>query len=216
MKVFSQKKKKKKKSDTSSEYVLSSIARCFDKAFTTGVPGGTCIRFNKIHSYLLTSENGTMFASFGLPMVPSRGNFRMVATGWKEWNFPCNNKKKSPQQIKLVDCFNTHFWTITTWNKYKPKHKCRHKQANICLSRNIILTWPNHWATKTITNLIFGLELDPSGEFCEENKVQNDRSSQGWVFTSVVHHNCVLPSHEYLWCVLLHCSLAVSYVRHIL
>lgn len=62
----------------------------------------------------------------------------------------------------------------------------------------------------------FGFELDSGAELGEENEIENDWSGEQRVLTGVVHHNGALSAHKYLRCVLVHCSLAVPNIRHIL
>uniref|UniRef100_A0A7C9CT11 Uncharacterized protein n=1 Tax=Opuntia streptacantha TaxID=393608 RepID=A0A7C9CT11_OPUST len=64
--------------------------------------------------------------------------------------------------------------------------------------------------------LVFSLELDAGAELSEKNQVEDDGGSQERVLTGVVHHDSVLSSHEYLRSVLIHGSLAITHIWHIL
>ena len=60
------------------------------------------------------------------------------------------------------------------------------------------------------------MELDARAKLGEEDQVENDRSGQERVLASVVKHNGAFPTHEYLRGVLIHGSLAVPNIWHIL
>lgn len=75
---------------------------------------------------------------------------------------------------------------------------------------------PYSWIDVTRTHLSFTLELDARAEFSEQYQVEDDGWSKKRVLTSIVQHDCVFPSQEYLRGVLIHCPLAVPHIRHIL
>lgn len=65
-------------------------------------------------------------------------------------------------------------------------------------------------------DLSFCFELNTSAKLSKEDQVQNDWSRQQGILARVVHHYGVLPTHEYLRCVLVHGPLAIRNIRHIL
>jgi len=70
-------------------------------------------------------------------------------------------------------------------------------------------------------HLLPGLRLWAESEFwaqpgAVEHQVKDDGRGEEWIFTAVVQHDVVLAAHEDLRGVLIHGSLAVPNVRHIL
>merc|ERR1719479_69585 len=53
-------------------------------------------------------------------------------------------------------------------------------------------------------------------QFRQNDEVHNDGCSEQRIFTSVVHGDCILTTHEDRRCVLVHGTLAVTYVRDVL
>lgn len=66
------------------------------------------------------------------------------------------------------------------------------------------------------TDLSFSFELDASAELGKEDQIKNYGSSKQRVLAGVVQHNGAFPTHEYLRGVLIHSSLAIPNIWHIL
>ena len=60
------------------------------------------------------------------------------------------------------------------------------------------------------------LEADALAQLGQDDQVQNDGAGQQRVLTCVVQHDCVPPTHHDLTGVLIHGTLGVAHIRHIL
>jgi len=59
-------------------------------------------------------------------------------------------------------------------------------------------------------------ELYSLAKFSEDDEVEDERAGKQRVLTRVVDHNGIATSHQNLAGVLVHCTLAVAHVRHVL
>mmetsp|Transcript_21218 Transcript_21218/g.61756 ORF Transcript_21218/g.61756 Transcript_21218/m.61756 type:complete len:559 (+) Transcript_21218:635-2311(+) len=60
------------------------------------------------------------------------------------------------------------------------------------------------------------LDRDAFAQFSQDDQIVNERGGQQRIFARVVHHDGILPSHEYLGRVFVHGALGIGDVRHVL
>lgn len=65
-------------------------------------------------------------------------------------------------------------------------------------------------------DLSVSFELDAGAKLSKEYQIKNNRSSKQRVLAGVVQNNGAFPTHEYFRGVLIHSSLAIPNIWHIL